>query len=139
MTEPTGRELDAAIAELLGWTDMQFHPLIDVDVSADTKEILAHEVKEPGEPSVGIVPAYSSDPAAAMELLEIMRKRWLSQDDTETQYWEITDCCEYGWRVAVCWGHHDGSITIVKAKGDLVAAIALAAYRALKVKQAQEG
>lgn len=51
---------------------------------------------------------YSTDITAAWEVAEHLRAEWLQLDAHETCFWQFIDCASSGWRVDICWGHHDG-------------------------------
>lgn len=53
--------------------------------------------------------------SAAFDVVRYLRNHWLKQNPDETQYFQIVDCCEHGWRVEIKLGHHDGDIPISSA------------------------
>lgn len=57
-------------------------------------------------------PDYCQDLNATMEAVDVMRKRFLEIEATETTFFRFDDCCEHGWNAATLWGHHDGDIPI---------------------------
>ena len=67
--------------------------------------------------STGIMD-YSTEIAAAWQIVEKMREQWSVENPDETFFWQIIDCCEHGWRVDVDWGHHDGVIPIASAAAE---------------------
>lgn len=80
-------------------------------------------------------PDYCGNIEDAFKVVEKLRTKWLAENPQETQYFRISDCCQYGWQVQINLGHHDGDILIAHANGQsLPLAICLAAKAALEEK-----
>ena len=85
----TGRELDAAVARVLGWTDIY----IELDDTGNC-EILTGVVPSDSYGGLRIeIPHYSTDPALALGLLDVLGRDYL---------WPNIDCSDgVKWTVAV--------------------------------------
>jgi hypothetical protein len=144
---PAGPALDAALARLFGWEEIDAslrHPAFNraagrfnpscrqfmVDPAQGVR--VAEHRWELWVPSAGGVPN-----AAPWDVIETLRARWYADDPDEPFYWRFEDCGPSGWRVDIVWDHHDGAIPCVQAgAATLSLAICHAAYRFLKEHEA---
>jgi hypothetical protein len=108
---PAGREMDALIAEnLFGWhwvtgiLAFGQPSLISPELYGKQKD---HLIDTTLRRDNGTFPHYSTDIAAAWEVVEKMR----DPSDDEPDFWVITDAGKnHGWVVSSYWAHHDGNI-----------------------------
>ena len=85
-------------------------------------------------------PHYSTDDAAALEVLEAMQKRWYGEAGGDADlYWQLRDCYPHGWRADIIWAHHDGDIPVNSESGATLAdAITAAAIRTIEAEETTE-
>jgi hypothetical protein len=99
-TLDAGRELDALVAErVMGWTHVGPHPWGKPHGVPPEGRVYNERFGEASRP-VGLVevPAYSTDIAAAWQVVEKIRNTDEAPDQT---YWNFTDCSGCGWRAEV--------------------------------------
>lgn len=58
------------------------------------------------------LPRYSERWEDMALVINRLRMTWFDRDPDETAYLEMVDCSEYGWRVDIWKGHHDGPIRL---------------------------
>jgi hypothetical protein len=67
-------------------------------------------------------------------LRERMREIWDAEETDEKHFWKFVDCRSHGWRVDVCFEHHDGDVPIFSvADKSLERAICIAALMAVEL------
>ena len=118
------RKLDAAVAEALG-RKVELKNLGEYGVN------LFYQVSQTDKTSpFAVVPHYSTDGNAMLELIEEMIEKGFHFEDC----WHVSDkkSPEYGWYVYI-WDDND-NIGVVKGIPTLPEAVALAASRALPGK-----
>jgi hypothetical protein len=109
MSTPTaGRELDTLIAEVMGW---QVFPYTTREGLLDRSH---RDYCPPGKvhcSTITPVPNYSTDIAAAWEVVEVLRAKWATYYNAkcgEPDVWRFFDLGEGGWVAEIVWLHHDG-------------------------------
>jgi hypothetical protein len=111
---PAGRELDELIAEkVMGGVPR--HPewyWLRSGVAPETPDLPTPK----GQSAIYCGPAFSTDIAAAWEVVEWMRARWAKLPNAERgepDTWQFHDFADEGWRASVVWLHHDAPIVEV--------------------------
>jgi hypothetical protein len=80
------------------------------------------------------LPHYSTDIAAAWQVVEFLQREWDRLDEKESQFWRFEDCHPHGWIARVIWPH-DGEAEIASVDADTAPlAICLAALAACGVE-----
>lgn len=119
-TMDAGRDLDVAVAaEVMGATEI--HPITVIDRHGPHTEpgTSGPRYRMP-DGRMGVratrIPYYSTDTAAAWQVVERMKERWASEPNAlrgEPDVWRFHDFADEGWRASVVWLHHDGPIVEV--------------------------
>jgi hypothetical protein len=121
----SNQELNREIAEkVFGWSDFWVYP------SAE-----GYYGRNPSvEGARWRIPDYAGNEHSNKLLRERMKEIWDAEETDEKHFWQFVDCRSHGWRVDVCFEHHDGDVpSLSVADKSLERAICIAALMAVEL------